>query len=683
MRTLQTPVGELPKVTSREVAAFRRLGIATVADLLLHLPTSWDRYGDPVPVRSVGDGAQITVVGTLTALGARATKFKRVKLTAGTLTDDLGATIKVTWFRQPWIARDYSVGERVVLAGKVKGSQYGLELLNPHIESLDSGKAPGLVGGDMARYRLSAGVSSKKIAVLVDLCLPLADGLPDLVPAAVRSRQNLLGVGEAVRKGHRPADQADWKRAQASLQFEQLLILQLSLLMSGRKMSDEPAQPIAYEQRVIDAFKAGLDFELTGAQRRATWDIYKDLQREVPMNRLLNGDVGSGKTVVAAAAVAMTHAAGLQSVVMAPTEILARQHLHKFRSYLEASTPGLTVELLVSGLPAAERRRVVTAVASGHTALLVGTHALIEEAVEIAELGLAVVDEQHRFGTRQRELLRDKGRGRPHFLAMTATPIPRSLALALYGDMQLSTLDELPPGRTAVNTVVLPPAARDEAEALIRREVAAGRQAFVICPLIDESEKLEVKAVTAEHARLSTEVFPDLRIGLVHGRLKEKDTVMRDFAAGLYDILVATAVVEVGVDIPNATVMLVEGAERFGLAQLHQFRGRVGRGAAASHCILLSDDPGETAMKRLALIEREHDGFKLALEDMHQRGMGEMMGARQHGLSDLAMQGLLQPLLLNAARQEAEQLLVEDPDLASHPGLQSEVRARLEMTSVS
>jgi ATP-dependent DNA helicase RecG len=401
------------------------------------------------------------------------------------------------------------------------------------------------------------------------------------------------------------------------------------------------------------------------------------------MNRLLNGDVGSGKTAVAAACVAMAHSAGLQAVVMAPTEILARQHLHKFRAYLEETFPTLTVELLVSGQSAAERRRVRIAAASGHCALVVGTHALIEDDVEFANLGLAVVDEQHRFGTRQREHLRAKGSGRPHFLAMTATPIPRTLALALYGEMAVSVINEMPPGRAPVKTEVVSPGGRQRAYELVRAQVALGRQAFVICPLIEESETLVARSATAEFERLSADVFPDLQMGLVHGRLKEKDTVMEAFVNGETQVLVATAVVEVGVDVPNATVMMIEGAERFGLAQLHQFRGRVGRGAGQSYCLLLSDDPSEPTLERLSLLTRIGDGFKLAEEDMRIRGMGELMGPRQHGMSDVAMQALEQPELLSEVRQEAERVLEADPEFKNHPVLKAAIERRLEQTSIS
>jgi ATP-dependent DNA helicase RecG len=379
----------------------------------------------------------------------------------------------------------------------------------------------------------------------------------------------------------------------------------------------------------------------------------------------------------------MAHAAGLQSVVMAPTEILARQHLHKFRSYLEDSFPSLNVELLVSSQSAAEGRRVRTSAASGHCALVVGTHALIEEDVEFANLGLAVVDEQHRFGTHQRELLRAKGKGRPHFLAMTATPIPRTLALASFGEMSDSVIDELPPGRTPVVTEVVLPDQRSRAYELVRREVRLGRQAFVICPLIEESEKVVARSATAEFERLRKEVFPDLSMDLIHGRLKQKDDVMRRFVAGEIQVLVATAVVEVGVDVPNATVMMIEGADRFGLAQLHQFRGRVGRGSAESHCLLLADDPSESSRERLHLVEKIADGFRLAREDMERRGIGELMGSKQHGISDSAMEALRNPLLLDEVRDEAQRLLDSDPGFQKHQALKEAVESRRAQISIS
>jgi ATP-dependent DNA helicase RecG len=681
--SLDADVERVPRIRKTEAALLRRLGVRTVRDLLLYLPYELERFED-APIAEQSPDGKATFVGTVLQIRRKRSRIQGMLLTEAVVADDEGATMQVTWFKNPYVVQHLHPGDRVSLAGRVRTSRYGREMQSPQYERLEDEGAPRHVGGLMPKYHLTRDLTSRRLATLVASVLHLAGDLDDDVPEVVRRRHGLIPLAEAVRVGHQPESEDQWRRARRRMEWAALLELQAAFLLARRRMAVERATPVPYRQEVIDAFKAGLPFELTHAQKRATWDVFKDVRGEVPMNRLLNGDVGSGKTAVAAAAAAMVHAAGMQTVVMAPTEILARQHREKLRAYLEESFPGLTVELLVSGLPAAERRRVRTAAASGHCALLVGTHALIEDDVELANLGLAVVDEQHRFGTRQRELLREKSRaGRPHFLAMTATPIPRTLALALYGEMSLSVIDELPPGRTPVATQVVPPAEREAAYDLVRREVRAGRQAFVICPLIEESATLEAKAATVEFERLRKEVFPDLRLALVHGRMKGKDEVMRTFHAGQADVLVATSVVEVGVDVPNATVMLIEGADRFGLAQLHQLRGRVGRGSQRSHCLLLSDDPSGAVLQRLHLVQATSDGFRLAEEDMHIRDVGELLGARQHGQSDYAMRVLRQPELLSEVRQEAETLLADDPDLTRWPALWEAAARRLEQTSIS
>jgi ATP-dependent DNA helicase RecG len=683
---LDRPVSALPDIAEANEKRLHKLGIETVRDLLLTLPFGWETYGGPAPIDSLVVGSQATVVGTVESIGAKVSKHRRVKLTEAMIRDDSGRALSVAWFNQQFVARQLHEGDRVALAGLVKeGFRTDFQMQNPHYEKLDPDESatPSRVGGLMPKYHLVDGLSSKRIARWVESALPLADQLEDLLPAEVRESHRLLPVAEAVRLGHKPDKDDDYIKASRRMAFAELFELQTAFALMRANIASEPATPIPYRQEVIDVFKSGLGFELTLAQRKATWDAFQDMQKAVPTNRLLNGDVGSGKTAVAAACVAMAHAAGMQSVVMAPTEILARQHLHKFRAYLEDTFPDLKVEMLVSSQNAAERRRVRAAAASGHCALVVGTQALIEDDVEFVSLGLAVVDEQHRFGTRQRELLRAKGRGRPHFLAMTATPIPRTLALALYGEMSVSVIDEQPPGRTPVETKVIDPTHRQGAYDLVRAEVAAGRQAFVICPLIEESETVAVRSATAEFVRLQKEVFPDLRLGLIHGRLKDKEEVMQRFVSGDIQVLVATAVVEVGVDVPNATVMMIEGAERFGLAQLHQFRGRVGRGSAKSYCLVLTDDPSDPVLHRLNLMTQIRDGFKLAEEDMKMRGMGELMGPRQHGMTDFAMQALQQPDLLNEVRQEAESIVQADPGLENHPQLKAAIARRLEATSIS
>ena len=685
-RALDASVDSLRDVGAASKKLLAKLGIKTVRDLLLTLPFGWETYAES-SISALVPGTQASVIGTITSIQLVTTQRRRMRLVEATVADDSGAQMRVVWFHSEFILRQLHAGDRVAFAGLVEKNRFRGRpgMVNPRHERLDrrTDAGPKKVGGLTPKYHVVEGITSRKIADLVEQALPLAGGLEDLLPHEVRERYSLLDIAEAVRLGHKPESDADFVAARKRMTFAGLFELQAAFALMRASIAAEPAVPIPFRQEVGDAFKAGLGFELTNAQRRATRDAFKDMQQSVPMNRLLNGDVGSGKTAVAAACAAMAHAAGMQTVVMAPTEILARQHLRKFRTYLEGTFPDLTVELLVSGLSAPERRRVRTAAASGHCALVVGTHALIEVDVELANLGLAIVDEQHRFGTRQRELLRGKGAGRPHFLAMTATPIPRTLALTLYGEMDLSVIDEMPPGRTSVDTQVIEPDDRSDAYALVRREVAAGHQAFVICPLIEESETLAVRSATAEAERLQQEVFPDLRLGLIHGRLKDKDQVMQRFLAGDIQVLVATAVVEVGVDVPNATVMMIEGADRFGLAQLHQFRGRVGRGAARSYCLLLADDPSDAAADRLRLVAKLHDGFALAREDMERRGVGQLMGPQQHGDADTAMAALQQPELLSEVRAEAERILAEDPGFEHHPLLKATVARRLELVSIS
>jgi ATP-dependent DNA helicase RecG len=504
----------------------------------------------------------------------------------------------------------------------------------------------------------------------------------DFLPSELKERCHLLSLPEAITQAHYPETVEQKDRARVRLAFDELFLLQLGVLKKKRDWQEsQPGNPFEASPEILHAFTGSLPYKLTPAQQRVLSEIIGDSQQAKPMSRLLQGEVGSGKTVVATAALILAAANGYQGAFMAPTEILAEQHftnisqllyragreerkedyLHVYSGLLPRP---LSVALLIGDIKQVRKQELQQRIRDGDVDLVIGTHALIQKGVEFRRLGLVVVDEQHRFGVNQRSALRQKGLS-PHVLAMTATPIPRTLALTLYGDLDLSVIDQLPPGRQEIKTKWLSPEQRESAYAFLRRQVTQGRQAFIICPLVEESEVIQAKAAVAEYERLSGEVFPELRLGLLHGRMPaaEKEKVMRHFRSGEFDILVSTPVVEVGIDVPNATVMLVESADRFGLSQLHQFRGRVGRGQEQSYCMLMAENPSEVARARLDIIEHVQDGFVLAEEDLKLRGPGEFFGTRQSGLPDLRMAKLSDVGLLELARSEAIRLFQIDPGL--------------------
>jgi ATP-dependent DNA helicase RecG len=515
-------------------------------------------------------------------------------------------------------------------------------------------------------YPLTQGLHARWLRKLIKRTVDYwTHRLPDHLPDPIRERLSLLPLDQAVAQMHFPANAERLALARRRLSFDEFFVLQLGVLRQRAQWQSDPGIPIQGGRPAVDAFLGGLSYQLTGAQQRVLNEILGDLEGERPMSRLLQGDVGSGKTVVAAAAMLATSAAGGQSVLMAPTEILAEQHLETLVGMLAGH--GVSVALLTGSVPRDEREGIHAGLVSGEIDVLVGTHAVIERGVEFQNLALAIVDEQHRFGVRQRGLLRGKGRN-PHMLVMSATPIPRSLALTLYGDLELSVIDEMPPGRQPIQTRWFMPVERERAYRFLRAQVKKGHQAYIICPLVEESEKVEAKAAVEEHKRLQKTIFPDLRLGLMHGRLKseEKEGVMRQFSEHELDIMVSTSVIEVGIDVPNATVMMIEGANRFGLSQLHQFRGRVGRGQVQSYCILLADATTDVSEERLRAIEETNDGFQLAERDLELRGPGDFFGTRQSGLPELKLASLGDTPLLEKARQEAKVLFAEDPNL-THP----------------
>ena len=666
---LDTPVDRVPGIGPRHVTRLARLGIATVRDLLLHLPRRYDDTRDVQPLAALRPGPEVqTVRARVRRVSQRRSQRRHMALVEAVL-EDGGHTASAVWFNQPFLVRRLHAGDEVLLSGKVKAGPRGLSMQNPEFEHVDGEGGPHHVGRLAPVYPETDGLTSRFLRDRIEPLLPVADQLADPLPASVRAAEGLLGLAEALRHLHSPTSLELVDRGRERIAFEELFLLQLAAQRARRRRLGGEGVVVAYDVEAARAFTASLPFSLTPGQRLSAHEILTDMAGTGPMNRLLQGDVGSGKTVVAAMAALLAARAGHQTLVMAPTEILARQHHATLAGLLAGH--GVAVRLLVGSTIVRARREVLGGVAAGQDTVLVGTHALIEDDVVPQSLGLVVVDEQHRFGVAQRQRLRLKSRLMPNFLAMTATPIPRSLALTLYGDVDLSELREMPPGRTPVATAVVGPEQRDQAYAFIRSQVAAGRQAFVICPLVEESDRLGVRSATAEYERLRTEVFADLRIELLHGRMagREKDERMGRFAAGEADLLVSTSVVEVGVDVPNATIMLIEGAERFGIAQLHQFRGRVGRGEHASACLLFQGSPDEAGAERLRAVAATQSGFELAEMDLRLRGPGDVVGLRQHGLPEMRVADLLDHALMERTRTAASAWLDADPELSAHAPL--------------
>jgi ATP-dependent DNA helicase RecG len=661
------PVTRLPGIKKAYAEKLANLRINTVGDMLAHYPHRYIDYRTLKTINQLRFGEEVTILGTVWECHARNTR-RGTSIVHCTISDRTGA-IEATWFNQEWLVGKLEPGTSIVISGKVDQYLGRLVFQHPEWEVVDRRQIH--TGRLVPVYPLTEGITQKWLRDQINRVVEsAAPRLPDHLPVAQLERLGMPSLAEATRQIHFPDSLETLEAAHRRLAFDELLFIQLGVLRQRHQWRAQPGRPVCVDGKVLESFIASLPFQLTDAQQKVLREIISDLGQSVPMNRLLQGDVGSGKTIVALAAMLVTAADGGQSAIMAPTEILAEQHYRNITRLLEAYTgthPGLDlpVYLLTGSVSAGQRDVIYTDIASGKAKLLVGTHALIQEAVDFNDLRLVIIDEQHRFGVQQRTALRSKGYN-PHVLVMSATPIPRSLALTLYGDLDLSVIDEMPPGRQEIRTRWLSPIERERAYSFIRSQVEQGRQAFIICPLVEESEKIEAKSAVEEHARLAKEVFPDLELGLVHGRMsaEEKDAVMTQFRSGTLHILVSTAVVEVGIDVPNATVMLVEGANRFGLAQLHQFRGRVGRGEYQSWCLLLADSATPEAEARLRIISETNDGFKLAEEDLKMRGPGEFFGTRQSGLPDIRVARLSDINLLHTAREEAQEVFRADPSLS-------------------
>jgi ATP-dependent DNA helicase RecG len=689
---IEQKLSDLPEIGIRKAENLARLELYTVRDLLFYYPRDHIDYARQVNIRELQAGETVTIIGTVKRCNFfTSPKNQKLSILELILKDNTGQ-IKVGRFYagarfssrgwQESLKRRYPVGSMLAACGLVKGGKYGLTLDNPELEVLAN---PGdtidslTIGRVVPIYGLTEGVVANMVRQAVIAALPATAHLKDPLPRGLREKYGLIELKEAIANIHFPNDSDALKTARRRLVFDEFFYLQLGLLQRQQQARAIQTSAILLPKgQLIEKFHQILPFQLTGAQQRVINDILGDLQKPVPMNRLVQGDVGSGKTIVAVVAILAAIQSGYQAALMAPTEVLAEQHYRKLVSWFNLLH--LPVELLTGSTKTVKRRQIHSQLATGELPLLVGTHALIQDPVNFQQLGLVVIDEQHRFGVEQRAKLQQKGE-QPHVLTMTATPIPRTLALTVHGDLDVSQIDELPPGRQKIQTTLLTGQQRPQAYDLMRREIAQGRQVYVVLPLVEESEKLDLRSAVEEHQKLQESVFPDFQVGLLHGRMSsaEKDEAITKFRDQETQILVSTTVVEVGVDVPNATVMLIENAERFGLSQLHQLRGRVGRGAAQSYCLLMSSSRSADAQQRLKVLEQSQDGFFISEMDMRLRGPGQVLGTRQSGVPDFTLASLVEDEeVLLLARQAAEKVIEMDVTLERWGLMKAELKYRYE-----
>jgi ATP-dependent DNA helicase RecG len=675
-QALSAPVTVLSGIGPRHAQTLSRLGLVSLGDMLYYFPRRYDDYTKLKQINRLKYGEDVTVIATIQSINHRDVRNKRMTLTEVFLSDGTG-TLRANWFNQPWLAKRLRKNMQVVLSGKIDQYLGRLVMNNPEMEPLDAKNLH--TNRIVPVYPLTSNITQRWLRGMMHKVVTYwAPRIQDPLPKNLRQSADLIDLSNALLQAHFPDNWEQLKAARYRLAFDEILLLQLGMLRQKRAWQERRAREFSVPDDWYTERLKQLPFKLTEAQKEALGDIRTDLTRGHPMNRLLQGDVGSGKTVVAGLTAAIVSLQGAQTAIMAPTSILAEQHYNSMRQLLCEEQEILRadqIRLMIGATPDAEKSEIRAGLENGVIRLVVGTHALIEDPVVFRDLQLAIVDEQHRFGVEQRAALQEKG-DNPHLLVMTATPIPRSLALTIYGDLDLSVMDEMPPGRQPVATHTLSPIERERAYSLIRSQVEQGHQAFIIYPLVEENEKqagkspeltteIAGKAAIDEHQRLQENVFPDLELGLLHGRLRpdEKESVMRGFRDGEFDILVATSVVEVGVDVPNATVMLIEGANRFGLAQLHQFRGRVGRGGEKAYCLLIPETEDTLENERLKAMVETNDGFVLAEKDLDQRGPGEFLGTRQSGFNELQLATLTNVHLIEKARSLANSLFERDPEL--------------------
>jgi len=674
MINLNSKISDLSRVGDATTKILNRLDLLKVQDLLFYFPYRYDDFTKSSPIADLEINTNANIIGTIELIQNRRSARRKMYLTEALISDE-SDTIKVLWFNQAFLSKTLNVGDRVSLAGHVTENNGQLMMISPLYEKINSEDlihTKGLI----PNYHLTSDLGQKKIRSLIKQVITLSEKVPEWLPEDIKTRLNLMDLSEALKKIHFPKTLEEASSAQRRLGFTELFLRQIKAQLIKKQIKSRTAPVIKFQEKITQEFVAALSFQLTAAQKKSAWEILQDLEKSEPMSRLLEGDVGSGKTLVAVMAMLNVALNKKQSVLMVPTEILAQQHFDSISLILKKYN--LKIELLTHNNKIKNKEDILNA------DIIIGTHALIQSGVEFNNLALVIVDEQHRFGVKQRQKLVDfnkkneENKITPHFLSMTATPIPRSLALAIYGDLDISVINELPTNRKKIITKLITEGKRKLAYDFIREQIKTGRQVFVVCPLIDESDKLGVKSVKQEHEKLDKEIFPELSVGLLHGKLKNKDkeAVMNDFLNNKIQILVSTSVIEVGVDVPNASLMIIEGAERFGLASLHQFRGRVGRSEYQSYCFLFPSKEELTnpkTIERLEAMVKYNDGFSLAKIDLKLRGAGEIYGIGQSGFPELQIASLFDYETIKKAQDEAVLLIKSDPELDKHPLLKNKL----------
>ncbi|ARE87906.1 ATP-dependent DNA helicase RecG [Clostridium formicaceticum] len=676
MEMLKKDIQYIKGVGPKRLSLLKRLKISNIEDMLYHFPRDYENRSISKKIIEVQPGDQTTIYGIVVGTCQSIYVRKGLNINRYLLKDATGS-ITITFFNQPYMKNKFKPNDHLMLYGKVKKSFQGLEMINPIYEIMEANKVT-MQEGIVPVYPTTEGLTQRQIIDIQKNIIEVVEEIVDYLPEDIVKKNKLCSLQFALKYIHFPTSLQQIKVAKYRLVFEELLLLQLALIKIKKKTIKQQKSIPLRNNEGIDVFLKRLPFALTMAQKAVLKEILEDLGKEVPMNRLVQGDVGSGKTIVAIIALYKAVINGCQGALMAPTEILAEQHYHSLKQLLEPL--GIRIGLLIGSLTKAKKQQLSQEIQEGKIDIIIGTHALIQQTVNFYRLALVITDEQHRFGVRQRAILAEKG-DNPHILVMTATPIPRTLALILYGDLDISIIDELPPGRKEIKTRSLTSEEKERVYHIAKKELRLGRQAYVVCPLVEESEAIEAKAATEIKEELAATYFSDYEVGLLHGKMhpKEKETVMKLFLENKIHILVSTTVIEVGVNVPNATMMIIENAERFGLAQLHQLRGRVGRGDFQSYCLLIHNNKSKIAKERMKIMEETTDGFIISEKDLEIRGPGEFFGIRQHGLPDLRIANLFKHMkVLKKVQSQVEELLKEDPylTLEKHPLLKEKLEEK-------